>query len=134
MPRYFTLADNKTDDIIDIRDIMERVEFLESEVEYYDEKDVLEENEELTVLRNFLEELRGCGGDEQWRGDWYPVALIKDSYFEDYAKQFAEDCGFLKNVHTWPFNCIDWQEAASQLQGDYISADLAGTTYWGQSA
>ncbi len=30
----------------------------------------------------------------------------------------------------WPYTCIDWDEAARQLQMDYASVDYDGVTYW----
>jgi hypothetical protein len=45
------------------------------------------------TLYDLLAELRGNGGDHEWRGDWYPVTLIRDSYFTEYAQSFAEDIG-----------------------------------------
>ena len=88
------------------------------------------ESEELQTLENLLEELNGCGGDEQWEGDWYPLTLIRDSYFEDYARELAEDCGMINDNAGWPNNCIDWEKAARELQYDYSSVDYDDVTYW----
>ena len=70
------------------------------------------------------------GGDEQWRGDWYPVTLIRDSHFEDYASYLAEDCGLIDKNAKWPHSCIDWAYAAKELKYDYSSTDIDGATYW----
>jgi hypothetical protein len=32
--------------------------------------------------------------------------------------------------YAWPRNCIDWKEAAEQLQQDYSCVEFDGTTYW----
>lgn len=87
-----------SEDILDSRDIIARIEYLESEKESAledvpeseygnreNEKWVAwedsDEAEELELLSSFLEEFKGYGGDEEWRGDWYPVTLIRDDYF-----------------------------------------------------
>lgn len=47
------------------------------------------------------------------------TGLIRESYFEDYARQTAEDCGLLENCDKWPATCIDWEKAADELKQDY---------------
>ena len=89
-----------------------------------------DETEELQTLEKLLEELKGCGGDEQWLGDWYPVTLIRYSHFEDYAKELAEECGMVNVDAKWPNNCIDWEKAARELQWDYSTVDYDDVTYW----
>lgn len=126
-------------DVIDLRDVIARVEELEAEREdsdipaneYGGPNDTWnEEREELATLESFLAELSGNSGDEQWRGDWYPVTLIADSYFTEYAQQIADDIGAINADASWPNSCIDWEEAASQLQMDYSSVEFDGVTYW----
>lgn len=90
-----------------------------------------EENmEELRRLEEFLEQSKGYGGDHQWEGDWYPGYFVRDSYWQDYAENTAEDCGLLDSEATWPNNCIDWERAASELRQDYNSVEYGGVTYW----
>lgn len=89
-----------------------------------------EETKELETLEALLQELSGNGGDEQWQGDWYPIVLIRDSYFEDYARELAEDCGMVNDNASWPNNCIDWEKAARELQWDYSTVEFEGVTYW----
>ena len=105
------------EDIIDVRDIIERIEDLE-------------DGDELAALMSIMEDLKGEGGDERWRGAWYPLLLIRDSYFKDYAQELAEDCGMVDRNAKWPANCIDWEQAASELKHDYTSIDIGGVTYW----
>lgn len=122
-------APTKYDDIIDSRDIIARVE----EIEEFKESEGLisnDDQEELMLLSNFLEELKGNGGDEQWRGDWYPVTLVRDSYFKEYAQELAEDIGAIPADNAWPCTCIDWDQAARELRMDYTSAEFDGVTYW----
>ena len=113
------------EDVLDIRDVIERFEELEEQ----EERDELEEYE-LGQLAALLEECKGNGGDEQWRGDWYPITLIRDSYFETYAQELADDIGAINSDATWPNNCIDWERAARELQMDYTSVDYDGVDYW----
>jgi hypothetical protein len=116
---------SKFDDLIDIRDVIARVE----ELRDIDQPDV-DELRELASLNDFLEECKGNGGDEQWEGDWYPVTCIRDSYFKNYAQELAEDIGSIKSEAQWPYTCIDWGKAARELQMDYTSVEFDGITYW----
>jgi hypothetical protein len=138
---------SKYDDIIDVRDIIARIEALEPEVAALlgidndeepakfaeavanDEED-RDELRELQELYSLMADICGQGGDEQWRGDWYPITMIRDSHFRNYAEELAEDCGLIQAGATWPNNCIDWDQAARQLQMDYTSVDFDGVTYW----
>ena len=129
-------------DMIDLRDVIARVEGLEEEIEQIEDADDFEpllakqQNaeayDELATLTVLLDECKGLGGDEEWRGDWYPVTLIKDSYFRTYAEEFADDIGAVPaNVaEMWPLTCIDWEQAAEELQMDYSAVTFNGETYW----
>jgi hypothetical protein len=112
-----------TDDIIDVRDVIARYETLEG-------TDNVGETLEESELLDLLDALNGAGGDEQWRGDWYPVTLIRDDYFRTYAQELAEDCGMIDANAAWPARCIDWDQAARELRMDYTSVTYAGVTYW----
>lgn len=120
-----------TNDIIDVRDIIERYETLENEITTSDadtvSADALAESLTLAAL---LDELMGNGGDEKWRGDWYPITLIRDSYFKTYAQELAEDCDMIDRAAQWPNTCIDWTQAARELQHDYLATEIDGVTYW----
>lgn len=119
--------DDMLGDVFDIRDVMARFEELEnSDPETLSE----EEQAEFHAIAAFLEEVKGRGGDERWRGVWYPVGFIADSYFEEYAMQLADDIGAINSDATWPNSCIDWERAASELQQDYSSVEINGQTYW----
>ena len=123
---------SNSDDTIDVRDIIARVEELEDAVSQ-DDIDALVRSDdatELVALRELLGELRGYGGDEQWRGDWYPVTMIRDSYFKRYAMELADELGAVPADAGWPCTCIDWDQAARELQWDYSSVEFDGVTYW----
>jgi len=89
-------------------------------VEYEDEAD------ELKTLTELVEELRQSSGDSPEDG----ITLIRDSYFKDYAIQFAEDIGAIEDDARWPATCIDWDKAADELQMDYTSVQFGDVTYW----
>lgn len=118
-------------DIIDVRDIIARVEELETELESQEsatcDADTIAER---NALLDILADLEGMGGDEQWRGVWYPLTLIRDSYFRDYAEELADDIGAIPRDAAWPLTCIDWDQAARELRYDYSGVDIDGTTYW----
>ena len=112
-------ADN-TQDILDSRNIIERIEELQEATERDDD-----DQAELDALLALAAE----GAD--YAPDWeYGEVLIRDSYFRDYAMELAEDVGAISTDAKWPNNCIDWDKAARELQMDYTAIDFAGVTYW----
>ena len=116
-----------TDDVIDSRDVIKRIEELETDIEIAkeDEEEIDDDDtKELAALKELAKE---CEGYSDWQ---YGEALIRDSYFEDYAQQLAEDCGMVNTDSNWPNNCIDWKQAASELQMDYTYVDFDGVDYW----
>jgi hypothetical protein len=128
-------------DVIDSRDVIARIEELESErealcdalcgsdsetindtVNAFDESD---EGLKLIALKALAEECEGYASDWQ-----YGEPLIRDSYFKEYAMELADDIGATNGKQEWPLNCIDWDQAARELQMDYTSVDFDGVTYW----
>ena len=89
-----------------------------------------EETAELEALESLLSDIKGYSGYEQWNGDWYPGTLIRYSYFTDYAREVAEESGSVLDNAKWPNNCIDWGQAARELQQDYSQVEFDGVTYW----
>ncbi len=86
-----------------------------------------DETKELETLETLLDELEGCGGDEQWEGNWYPVTLIRDSYFEEYMDELLEDIGDIpKDLPSYLTISVDYRA----LQMDYSSVEFDGETYW----
>ena len=111
-----------TADIIDVRDIIERYEELEAE------SDGLPNAEERYQLACILSDLKGNGGDEEWRGDWYPLTLIRESSFTDYAQELVCDCYDLKGLPN--FVHIDWEATAREVLIDYSATTIDGATYF----
>jgi hypothetical protein len=149
-------------DIIDSRDIIARIEYLQSEKEGLEDNEsearealeeakATEDDKELASLQDALQDAENAvvtwaesyecrelkallalqdeaeGYSEDWR---HGATLIRDSYFEDYARELAEDIGTIKEDADWPCNCIDWEQAADELKQDYTSVDFDGVEYW----
>lgn len=133
---------SNSSEVIDSRDVIERIEELTDlrtawqedhnladyagdSLEEWAEWNESEDGEELQALEKLAEEAEGYA--EDWK---YGETLIRDSHFEDYARQLAEDCGMVPDGLKWPLSCIDWEEAADELKMDYTSIDYDGVTYW----
>ena len=116
---------SNSDDLIDIRDVIEEFEELDDN-ENRDE----DEQERWQELFDLLGDCIGQGGDEQWRGDWYPVTLIRDTYFRTYAEELADDIGAVAKDAGWPSSFIDWEAAADALKQDYSIVTYGGVDYW----
>lgn len=116
--------------IIDVRDLIERFELLEADMpDAAEEVKAWADLGEYVALLNILNELKGMGGDEKWRGDWYPLTLIHEDNFTDYAKELLEDCGDIpKNLPDYIF--IDWDKTAHNVMQDYAPLEISGHTYW----
>lgn len=134
---------NNNEDLIDIRDIIKRYKELKEEFlvvdENFDEEDdnylydnekFDEENlEEFNSLKKLLNECEGNGGDHEWNGDWYPVTLINDDHFEDFAEQECKELGYLNQDHPWWIE-INWEATAGNMKQNYTSVDFDGADYW----
>ena len=128
-------------DVLDSRDLQERLEELENELEELE--DAEEENEETSIedakqaIKEWKEEnqeeidaltaLKDYCWDCGWR---YGIAFVAEEDFEEYAQDLASDLygEEIRNAH-WPFDCIDWEQAADALRQDYSAIDYQGTTY-----
>ena len=56
--------------------------------------------------------------------------MIPADDFVAYAQELAEDIGAIGQDAQWPVYCIDWERAAQELQMDYASVRVNGTTYY----
>lgn len=84
--------------------------------------------------RHELAALQELAGEADGTPDWtYGETLIRDTYFEDYARELAEDIGAVDPNAGWPAYCIDWERAARELRMDYTAVDFDGVTYWVRS-
>ena len=116
---------SNSDDMIDVRDVIARVEALEG----LEPEVGTDERDELQGLCLLLGGLQGYGGDEQWRGDWYPGSLIRDSYFVEAMQELCEDIGDMPKGFPH-YMVIDWKATADNLRADYSSVEFDGVTYW----
>ena len=114
------------ENIIDSRDIQQRVWYLESSEDdgsFTEDPDLwADEITELAKLRELITELPGEANNG--------YTLVRESYFETYAQQFAEDVGAIGRDAVWPATCIDWKQAAEELQMDYSAIEFDGVTYY----
>ena len=114
-------------DIIDSRDVIDRIEYLEAARDALKEWDEsADEDRELKALKSLQDEVEGYCPD--WK---YGAALIRESYFTEYAEELAGDITDYdpRKVH-WPFTCIDWETAADELKQDYTTVDFDGVDYY----
>ena len=112
-----------TADTIDVRDIIARYEELEDAV------DGLPDAEERCLLASILDDLKSNGGDEKWRGDLYPLTLVRDSHFADYIRELLADCGDVSASLPW-YVAVDWEQTARNFHVDYTTTEIGGATYW----
>lgn len=128
---------SNTDDIVDSRDVIARIAELQEIQDAVDHADPLDadqptsldddEKAELATLKKLADQCEGYG-------DWeHGATLIRDSYFQEYAEELADDIGAIDRNATWPCNCIDWEKAARELQVDYMSVEWDDVTYWMRS-
>lgn len=47
---------------------------------------------------------------------------------EDFAADMADQLGYINNEVTWPYTCIDWEQAAKELMYDYYAQN--GHYFW----
>jgi hypothetical protein len=149
---------NNMEDLLDSRDIIAELERLQDErtdltdaiseaQTVFDECDTGEDAREdarelLEDAKKELEEWEGENQEEledlialekeaSGAPDWpYGTALVRDSCFERYAQEWAEDTGMVPDNLTWPYTCIDWERAARELQPDYMAVEYGSVTYW----
>lgn len=139
-----TNAIDNSQDVIDSRDIISRIEELEAEQqELMGDWDQLSE---LTAPQEFLEwekengeeldMLRKIAAQGEGYGDWaYGESLIRESYFTDYIEELINDCYEMPkaiNSGEWPYRHMkmDYEAAAEEAKSDYMEIDFDGETYF----
>lgn len=119
-----TLSEYAADDVIDSRDLLERLDTLDEGWEAGLLTD--DEADERRALTELKAETEGYAGDN-WRDG---VTFIADLYFEQYAEELADDIGAIDKGARWPVNHIDWKAAADDLRQDYTECEIYGVSYW----
>lgn len=119
-----TIDELSREDTFDSREVIERIEELESvPFNQLDEG----EKQELVDLQDFAREGESVA-------DWqYGEMFVADDYFEDYARELAKDVGAISGEEAWPLSHIDWEAAADALKQDYTGFELAGETFWARA-
>lgn len=127
-----------TDNVIDSRDIIERITELESILRgEYEELDTPLSFDEWIAVTIFEHDTEGyeykilialdeeC---EQYADDWeHGVSLIHESYFKAYQDELIQDCFELpKELPFWMKITYNYDA----LKQDYTEIDLSGETYF----
>ena len=134
---------DNTQDIIDSRDIIERLEELTGEyedlkseaeddtnVEVAQAKEELAEWEEENLEE--LESLQNLQTEAEISPDWqYGEALIRESYFTEYCEDLCKDIGDIPSELPWYIsNHIDWDGVAEEIKADYMEVNFDGVSYF----
>ena len=110
---------SNTDDVLDSRDIIARIDHLES-LEPDEIED--EEKDELENLKALADQ---CEGYSDWQ---YGETLISRDYFTEYVQDMLADCGIIpKDLPS--FVEIDWQATADNIEHDYMTVEFDGVDY-----
>ena len=118
---------DSNEDMLDLRDLVKELDDLRGLEDMADEDDrsELERLESIeAALKSDLgtDDLAGYAEDEP--------TLIRDSYFEEYAQELADDIGAIDKDARWPLTHIDWEAAARELKYDYSAVDIEDVRYW----
>lgn len=139
-------------DFIDSRDVIARIEGLERDLQDIHAQSFPTDHEYDPDTDNFTDWLQDAAQDDDNANgeearelitlkeleeaassspDWaFGETLIRDSYFAEYAEEFASDIGAINRDAQWPLTHIDWEAAADDLKQDYMSVDYDGVEYW----
>jgi hypothetical protein len=133
-------AINNYMEVIDSRDIIKRLEYLDEMQDQWEAYSVSEKivhshyyPESERIERTLLLKVKEEAEDSP---DWeYGEALIRSSYFTSYIKELILDCYELpkemKDVSKWPWTHLklDYKEAAREAKADYTEVDFDGVPY-----
>jgi len=113
---------SNVDDIIDSRDIIERIE----ELEFLNATDgeSFSGREELETLKALAAECSSLSAD--WE---FGESLIRYSYWENYIQEMLEDCGDIPADLPW-YIAIDWETTADNISQDYSIVEFNGIDYY----
>lgn len=143
-----------TENIIDTRDLQDRIDEIESDIESLEEEiselseeiDELDEDDpgdknEIDLKLDDIEDRRGQIEDLQEELSMLlevmsevpefsnGETLIHEDYWVEYVQEMCEDCGYIsKDFPYWPE--IDWEATAKNVAMDYSTIELDGNTYY----
>lgn len=132
---------------LDLQELADELEELRTTVDFHNDGDhaVEEEggegpNDECPLCFPESEEAERLKALEELEGQFFTslseyvkneTTAIPEFEFAEYAEQLADELGYLDDNTTsrWPFNHIDWEDAADDLKQDYIEFEWENTTY-----
>ena len=130
------------EDTLDSRDVIERIEALESELEDL-ESEIDDTNIEIDQAKrdladwkesnlNELEALKKLEDEASGSPDWiYGEILIRESYFAEYCEELCKDIGDIPKDLPWYIaGHIDWEGVAREIEMDYMEVDFDGVSYF----
>lgn len=101
-------------------DLIERLEELRDNAEFWDESD----KEEYDMLHK----INVIGEDHN--GEWSSgVDLIRSDYFPDYIKDDMIQLGFIEE-RMLEYICVDWEATAEKVMFDYYQVTIVGDVYY----
>ena len=112
---------DNTDDIIDSRDIIDRIAELKQSAEE-GSADEYETSEFWSLVALAKDASVECS---DWR---HGETLIRRSYWVEYVQDMLADCGTIPKDIPW-FVEIDWEATAKNIESDYASVDFDGVEY-----
>ncbi len=118
---------NNSQEVIDSRDVIKRIEELEDLISNNKElpkkkrEDLTEEETELELLKD----LEDQANTSNWKDG---ETLIRESYFVEYVEEMLKDRGDLPKDIPW-YIVIDWEATAENIKADYITIDFDGVDY-----
>lgn len=127
---------DENQDFIDSRDIISRIEELRVDLNGVVLNEETSEYEidgvNYSIEYEELESLEALNAEGlRLSADWvHGCTLIRDSYFEEYAMDLAEDIGAIESRDHWPATCINWESACDTIKCDYAELQFNGVTYY----
>jgi hypothetical protein len=101
------------EETIDSRDLIEAMNYWQSEVNICDGEELKEAKENLKELKEFCEPFE-CYSD--WE---YGETLISEDYWVEYVEEMLKDTGYISpDMPSWLE--IDWEKTADNLSEYYI--------------
>jgi hypothetical protein len=95
-----------------------------------DEEAEIDPSDDAEELKNLKELADDMENECEWESG---IALIRESYFTEYAEELAGDIGAISPDAQWPLSHIDWEAAASELKNDYSTVEFGEETYYFRS-
>lgn len=147
---------NSSSDVIDSRDIIDRIEELEGTLQAAHEEALADASTNLD-FEEWVEavyadagpahcheyhgeaeeyrELKALEGQAESSPDWqYGESLINEDYFTDYIEELIKDCYEMPkdmNSGNWPWRhmVMDYESAAEEAKVDYMEVSFWGNTF-----